>query len=516
MTQVSLKTRLGSCGDDRLGRLWRVEDGSPGPVLRGHEASVWEAVFNEDGSRLVTRGKDAATCVWEIPSGRLLLTHVEYADQGWLSFEPGGHYVAGGKAAEWARIRVDGELYPLSSYASVLESPEDVRASLAGEEVRAHSLLPAPELELFTLPNGEVFEPLVRVEGRIKSDHGIAEVTVTRGGRRPDGSEVAPRPLAPEDVAAGLREVRGNRDLRLALEVPIPEGWSEVLVRVRARSGRDIWSQVETVHRRYVPPVGKLRVLAIGVQDYDDDRYDLSSAAKDARDVAALFAAQTELFGEVETRVLLDSEVSQASLNEALEEFLYPAGEDDTIVVFVAGHGARSKRTGSYYFLTSEATPEKPTSGIPRDQIYKLVRWGEIRARKRLLLIDTCHAGEDYTPGERGLGVGLDESFDQREVNDALSEGNGLYIVSASRELGVAREQEGNGVFTGVLLEGLRGAADTVRNRGTVDVEELMRFVQDTVPDRTGGAQRPTVPQGLGGVPFPLARVQEASAEGGR
>ena len=77
--------------------------------------------------------------MWEFPSGRLLLTHVEYAERGWLSFEPNGHYVAGGKAADWARIRVRGKLYPLSSYASVLESSDGtallhLRSGEAGHE----------------------------------------------------------------------------------------------------------------------------------------------------------------------------------------------------------------------------------------------------------------------------------------------------------------------------------------------------------------------------------------------
>ena len=38
--------------------------------------------------------------IWQVQSGRLLGTHVEYADRGWLTFTPEGYYVAGGQAAE--------------------------------------------------------------------------------------------------------------------------------------------------------------------------------------------------------------------------------------------------------------------------------------------------------------------------------------------------------------------------------------------------------------------------------
>jgi uncharacterized caspase-like protein len=222
--------------------------------------------------------------------------------------------------------------------------------------------------------------------------------------------------------------------------------------------------------------------------------------------VVAFFKEQTEIFGGVSTRTILDSDVSSGALNEALEDFLYEAGEDDTIVVFVAGHGARSRRTGRYYFLTSDATVDRPTRGISREQLYALVQWKGLRARRRLLLIDTCHAGEDFAQGDRGVAV--QDAFSQDEVDTALGEGNGLYIVAASTERGAARERQGNGVFTRALLDGLRGKADTVYDPGTIDVRELVRYVEDAVREMTNGAQRPTVPRGQGGVAFPLSWVE--------
>ena len=89
-----------------------------------------------------------------------------------------------------------------------------------------------------------------------------------------------------------------------------------------------------------------------------------------------------------------------------------------------------------------------------------------------------------------------------------IRESNGLYIVAASTELGAAREQDGTGVFTRALLDGLAGAADTVRDKGTINVKELLQYVGEAVARMTDGAQEPTVPQSQGGMPFPLTHVR--------
>ena len=88
---------------------------------------------------------------------------MEYAHGGWLTFAPSGHYVAGGEAAEWARVKAWGLTYPLSSYAALLESPEKVKASLAGELVEAPDLPHAPFLSLFGGSRGTVTLPEVRI-----------------------------------------------------------------------------------------------------------------------------------------------------------------------------------------------------------------------------------------------------------------------------------------------------------------------------------------------------------------
>jgi WD40 repeat protein/tRNA A-37 threonylcarbamoyl transferase component Bud32 len=75
-------------------------DAQPGQVpdrpgirlLRGHTAPVEAVAFSPDGSRALSGGHDRSLCLWEIPSGRLLLTLKGHEGPIWcVSFLPDGH-----------------------------------------------------------------------------------------------------------------------------------------------------------------------------------------------------------------------------------------------------------------------------------------------------------------------------------------------------------------------------------------------------------------------------------------
>lgn len=153
-------------------------------------------------------------------------------------------------------------------------------------------------------------------------------------------------------------------------------------------------------------------------------------------------------------------------------------------------------------FLTPSTSPDDPYDGIEPQVLESLVTWDRLHADRRILLLDTCHSGEAFGEGKRGVAL---VSFDQREVDEAA--GSGLVIIAASSEAGFAQEREGNGLFTRALLEGLDGAADSDRD-GFVGIDELKVYATTAVHERSGGRQRPTAPRIEGGENFPLTRVK--------
>ncbi len=293
-------------------------------------------------------------------------------------------------------------------------------------------------------------------------------------------------------------EQEGRWRFRFPLALAKTRGVTKLELRAVSTSGLEGTSQ--EIKLEYQAGSRNLYVLAFGVADYESDALDLQWPVKDAEDVAAALSGQSDLFDEVKVEVLRNAEVTSAELQRRLKSTLRQAGPDDTIVVFGAGHGIRDE-DGEYWFLTADATPEDPYSGVSRHVLERLVTWSQLKSNRRILLLDTCQSGrgaaDEASRGASGL-------FSSRDMDAALAgTGGGVYILAGSTEAGSALEAGGNGLFTAGILAALRGEGDTDGN-GQVTVEELRAFVVQFVETKTDGRQRPTFPLIEGGEDFPL------------
>jgi hypothetical protein len=154
---------------------------------------------------------------------------------------------------------------------------------------------------------------------------------------RVDGVRVPEKELE-KSVA---REGKG-RALLLERTFEIPPDKKGLQIVLQAINARGTRSLEKAVTFRLEPPQRQLFVLAMGISDYDDDELDLRYPSKDADDLIAFFRRQEGVFyTKVNVRRLVDGEVSLARVKKARDEFLLRASEQDTILVFVAGHGTR-------------------------------------------------------------------------------------------------------------------------------------------------------------------------------
>lgn len=268
----------------------------------------------------------------------------------------------------------------------------------------------------------------------------------------------------------------------------------------------------QTVHVQYTGETQKpdLYVLAIGVSAYAQSEFDLLYAAKDAADIANHFKTSTDLFTNVYTMTITDTNATADKIKSA-KDFLMKSGVDDQVIVFVAGHGLVGSHF-DYYFATYNVDFYNPSeNGLPYEEIENLV--DGIPARKKLILMDTCHSGEieaedvqfvsaDNTgvKSRSFRGIGLKPRLGTATVNNQLKDlfadlrrGTGAMVITSSSgsEFSFEDAKWQNGVFTYSFLEGLK--EEKAGPKGQIRVSDIQDYVIKRVQELTNGRQTPTM-----------------------
>ncbi len=267
-----------------------------------------------------------------------------------------------------------------------------------------------------------------------------------------------------------------------------------------------------------------LYAVAMGVSEYSNPEWNLKYAAKDANDIIARIRSKSgSSYGEVKELLLTDREVTKENLAK-IREFLSKATVDDTVLMFVAGHGLLDSKY-DYYFGTSDIDFENPSGkGIAFEEFDDLL--AELPCLKKSLLIDTCHAGEldedekkalaaaqsaptgqqvaMHPVGARGMSVkpiegarGKSEWYDRLQgLFVDLRRGSGSTILSSSAgaEYALESSEQKNGLFTYAVLEALNGKEGSDANKdGSVSMSELAEYVKSRVATLTNNKQSPNV-----------------------
>jgi hypothetical protein len=138
---------------------------------------------------------------------------------------------------------------------------------------------------------------------------------------------------------------------------------------------------------------GTLYALVVGVSNYQNAAVPpLRVAAQDARDVAEYLKTQKELFRRINVSVLLNEQATKAALEKYLFYELRNAGKDDTVFVFLSGHGAADpKQAGQYYFMGYDADPD--LLHVTALNMSGLAFIKKLDCPRVILVADACHAG---------------------------------------------------------------------------------------------------------------------------
>ena len=485
----------------------------------GHTGDVWGVAASPDSRFLVSGSADETVKLWEIASGRLLLTIFQGTDNEWVAWTPEGYYTAslnGDKYVGWHINQGEEKsalYYPASRFSKQFYSPKIVAKYLETggdikEAIRLVNLESSrqkkikettvsdignilPPAVFFQIPDQKgitVHQNSIRIRAVAKAvnNEPVTDIWLLVNGRQ-----------IGESRGIGVKAQASKKidGLRAEIDVMVPLTQTDNRISVIA-SNRHTQSEPEIISVKWeTEPSGTYRdtqniykpdlyLLSIGVSKYQKQGYSLDYAHKDAEVISSTLNSQSgKLYGKIYKRVLTDQQATQDDILGGLDWILKESTQKDLSVIFVAGHGLKDDR-GNYYFLPYDGDPEKLRQTA--------VRWVEFQdvlsslPSKVIFLVDTCHSGS-VTGKRRGA---LDMTDALRELINSES---GVIVMTAStgNESSQERTEWGHGAFTKALIEGLEGKADYDRDN-KVDIKEIDLFITKRVKELTQGGQHPT------------------------
>lgn len=244
-------------------------------------------------------------------------------------------------------------------------------------------------------------------------------------------------------------------------------------------------------------PVHNKWALVIGINTFEDPAVPkLHFASKDAKDFAQyLRDPKGGRFPESNVTVLTDEAAKLQTIREGIGLLRVKAQPDDLVVIYISSHGSPRSidPNGVSYIIAADThtdTPERLYASSLQmiDLVQQINR--EIRARRVVLLLDTCYSGDaqgkdvDEASGSKGITrvwsaeppAQAPSSQGYSEALDNLHFGYGRAVITASRANQQSWESETyrNGYFTHFLL-----AALTVEN--SAPLEHVFRSLKEEV-----------------------------------
>lgn len=202
----------------------------------------------------------------------------------------------------------------------------------------------------------------------------------------------------------------------------------------------------------------KTYLVSVGIADYPGTEHDLRISDNDAKTIAKVFSVAKQ----ATVSILLNEQATQSALLSTMHTSFMNASNEDIVILYFSGHGTPGALVCHDGLLTYQ-------------HIFKMLKG--CKASRKVIIADACYSGKMRTNNQQT------SSYNSQNVM--------LFLSSRTNE--VSRESRyKNSLFTIFLERGLRGGADTNRDR-YITARELYDFVHKGVIEASVNKQHPVM-----------------------
>ncbi len=494
--------------------------------LKGHSNMVLNMAFSQDNKRLISSSLDGTRKLWNLETGEEIVSLISTGKNDYAIVTPDQYYYCT-KGAHKSIHYVKGiEIYPFQQFDLKYNRPDIIARRLLSDNtslIRSYNLAYKKRLKRmgFTedMLSGEFHLPETQIINKNNFPLGADKADIKIKINANDSKYLLDRVIVKmNDVpihgknGIDLRKYN-SQTLDKELDIELSSGANDISISVLNEKG--VESIADHLDIRYNPldeQKPDLYLLAMGVGKYNDEKFNLNYAAKDANDLYTFYTEKKTHFGNIHAQFITDEEVTEEAIARFREK-LGSANVDDVVCIFYAGHGLLDSDL-NYYLGAFNIEFEDPSKGgISYDVVEEVM--DAIPPRNKFILIDACHSGEidkeeimlaakveidenitfRAMPGTSVKQVGLNNSFElMKELFTDIRKSSGTMIISAAggTEFAMEGDKWSNGVFTYCLLNGLENFDADLNKDNEIMMSEINSFVRNKVKELTNGKQNPT------------------------
>ncbi|MEP1034335.1 caspase family protein [Ekhidna sp.] len=502
-----------------------IRDGSQEIVQDTQQGIITDAVFSMDSRMAITTNESGEISLYNLESGKKIVSMALIGESGFIAYTPDYYYTSSKNAAKAIAFKENNSVLPFEQLELKYNRPDIIartlgyapqklidsyeaaynkrlkRLGFTADDLSAYNVLPEVEVDIHSIP--------------LETDQRSLTFTTQANDQ---GQSIDRLQVYVNDVPAfgskGI-SVTPTASLEKDITIKLSKGLNEI--KVTAINSKGLESLPESFEVQLTTDFNKpdLYLISIGVSEYQQSQHNLAFAAKDASDIISTMKGSSE-YENVFEKLIINQEATDTNI-KTIRAFLEQAQVDDVVMIFIAGHGVLDKDY-TYYFATHNMDFNNPSSGgLSYEQLQSLI--DGIACRNKLLMMDTCHAGEldedDVEETEKSISAvgsvsfrsagsliklkensfGLDNTLElSKTLFSDMRKGTGATVISAAGGTEFAAEglNSENGLFTSCLIKGFTTRrADLNRDRD-YRVSEIRQYVGEQVILLSNGKQVPT------------------------